>query len=183
MTPDAFAAAVLSNPANAALLSVLPGLGLDQCYLTAGCLFQAIWNRASGRAAGWGVRDHDVFYFDDDPSWDAEDAVIRRVARATDALGINVQIRNQGRVHLWYERRFGVASPVLTSAREGIDRFLIACTCVGIEVSSGRLYAPNGLEDLRKGVLRMNRANPQPEAFRRKAADYRLRWPWLSVAA
>jgi hypothetical protein len=182
MTPDDFVACVLENPVNAALLSVLPGLGLDQCYLTAGCLFQAIWNLRSGRGAGWGVRDYDVFYFDPDLSWEAEDAVIRQVALATDGLGIDVQVRNQARVHLWYERHFGVSSPALMSTRQGIDRFLIECTCVGIEASSGRLYAPNGLEDLRNGILRMNSVNPQPALFRRKAADYRARWGWLSVA-
>jgi uncharacterized protein len=31
----------------------------------------------SERPAGWGVKDYNVFYFDDhDPSWEAEDAVI-----------------------------------------------------------------------------------------------------------
>jgi hypothetical protein len=174
---------VMSNAANAALLARLPSLGLSQCYLTAGCLFQTVWNRASGRAADWGIKDYDVFYFDDrDLSWDAEDAVIRQVDELAGDLGIKLETRNQARVHLWYEERFGPGYPKLTSAKDGIDRYLVSCTCVGIQVSDGELYAPDGFEDLEKGILRMNPRNPRPDLFRRKAEDYRARWPWLTIA-
>lgn len=173
----------MSNPANAALLSRLPSLALSQCYLTAGCLFQAVWNRSSGRAVSWGIKDYDVFYFDDrDLSWASEDAVIRRVDALVGDLGIRVEIRNQARVHLWYEQRFGAGYPKLASAQDGIDRFLISCTCVGMEVTSGELYAPNGLHDLERGILRMNPSNPRPDLFRQKAENYRARWPWLIIA-
>jgi hypothetical protein len=108
----------------------------------------------SERPAGWGVKDYDVFYFDDhDLSWEAEDAVIQRVWMLTDDLGVTVEIKNQARVHLWYEQRFGSPYPQLGSARDGIDRYLISCTCVGIDVASGELYAPNGLQGLHDGIL------------------------------
>lgn len=183
MTPQGFVDCAMLDTANAALLSRLPSLGLNQCHLTAGCLFQATWNRLSGHTAGWGVKDYDVFYFDDaDLSWGAEDAVIRRVQALTSDLGVKVETRNQARVHLWYERRFGVGYPRLMSAQDGIDRYLIHCTCVGIDVASGTLYAPHGLGDLERGILRPNPSNPQSELFRRKAEDYRGRWPWLTIA-
>jgi hypothetical protein len=96
-------------------------------------------------------------------------------------LGIRVETRNQARVHLWYEQRFGTNYLKLTSTRDGIDRHLISCTCVGIEVTSGQLYAPNGLQELESGILRMNPFNPQPALFRQKAEDYRARGPWLTI--
>ncbi len=183
MTPEDFISYALSNPANAALLSRLPSLSLNQCHLTAGCLFQTAWNHLSGRPADWGIKDYDVFYFDDcDLSWNAEDAVIQRVNAVADDLGISLETRNQARVHLWYEQRFGGRYPQLASARDGIDRYLIACTCVGIEVASGELYAPNGLQDLEAGALRINPLNPRPDLFQQKAGDYQARWPWLSIA-
>ncbi|MBY8821831.1 nucleotidyltransferase family protein [Sphingomonas colocasiae] len=172
----------MANPANAALVARLPALGLNQCHLVAGCLFQAVWNRASGHAPGWGIKDYDIFYFDDgDLSWDAEDGVIRAVDALTADLGVTVEVRNQARVHLWYAERFGTGYPQLRSARDGIDRYLIACTCVGIEVATGEFYAPDGLDDLARGVLRMNPRNPRPALFREKAESYRSRWPWLTV--
>jgi len=131
MSPEDFIGCVRSNPVNAALLSRLPSLALGQCHLTAGCLFQPVWNRSSGWAVDWGIRDYDVFYFDDsDLSWDAEDAVIRRVDALAGDIGVKVETRNQARVHLWYEQRFGVGCPQLASARDSIDRYLISCTCV-----------------------------------------------------
>ncbi|MCQ8783003.1 nucleotidyltransferase family protein [Mangrovibrevibacter kandeliae] len=174
---------VLADPVNAALAARLPSLGLPQCHLTAGCVFQARWNRLAGEPPGHGVNDYDVFYFDDaDLSWEAEDAVVQAVGALTRDLGATVEVRNQARVHLWFEMRFGTHYPRLRSAREGIDRFLIRCTCVGLDVASGELYAPDGFEDLDNGILRPNAHFKQPALFRRKAEDYRRRWPWLVVA-
>ena len=182
MTAGDFIGCALSNPANAALLSRLPSLVLPQCHVTAGCLFQAAWNRSTGQAADWGIKDYDVFYIDDrDLSWEAEDAAIQRVNALTGDLGISVETRNHARVHLWYEKRFGAGYPQLVSARDGIDRFLISCTCIGIEVASGELYAPNGLQDLERGILRPNLSNSRADRFAEKAKDYQARWPWLTI--
>ncbi len=182
MVSAEFMRCIMTNAANGTLLSRLSSLFLNQCYLTAGCLFQVVWNQSSARAPDWGIRDYDVFYYDDhDISWEAEDAVIRRVNALAAGLGIRVETRNQARVHLWYEQRFGGSYPELASARDGINRFLIACTCVGIEIATGELYAPNGLEDLQAGVLRANPLYLRPDLFRQKADDYRARWPWLRI--
>lgn len=181
MDAHAFVTRARRNPVNAALLDRLPALGLPQCHLTAGALFQAVWNAQAGRPEGQDVKDYDVFYFDPETSWEAEDAVIRRVTTACADLGATIEVKNQARVHLWYPDRFGIACPPLNSVREGIDRYLILCTCVGIDVGSGELYAPNGLDDLVAGVLRANPLNRQPGAFAAKAASYLRRWPQLTV--
>ena len=182
MTEAEFLNDIWVNSVNAALLLRLRSLELRECHLTAGCLFQAVWNRLSGRPAQWGVKDYDVFYFDDaDMSWQAEDQVIRRVSEATANLSVHVEVRNQARVHLWYPDRFGGEYPQLRSARDGIDRYLVSCTRVGIEVQSGEVYAPNGLIELGEGVLRMNPVNAKPDLFRQKAESYKARWPWLTV--
>ncbi|MCE7795758.1 nucleotidyltransferase family protein [Sphingobium sufflavum] len=184
MTDLEFKDDILRNRVNGQLLARLPELGLPDCLLTAGCLFQAVWNRLSGQAADWGVQDYDLFYHDDrDLSWEAEDRVIRRVADAMADLPVRIETRNQARVHLWYPARFGSDYPQLPSSRAGIDRYLIACTCVGIDVQNGALYTPNGLDDLAAGRLDMNPLHPKPELFRQKAESYRRRWPWLTIAA
>ena len=184
LTPDAFLSNAMRNPVNAALLARLRSLALNDCFLAAGCLFQATWNLQSGQPADWGVKDYDVFYFDDrDLTWEAEDAVIARVQKEVADLGVQVEVKNQARVHLWYRQRFGADYPQLRASRDGIDRYLVACTCVGIDVADGALYAPNGLDELERGVLRMNPRMQQPALFQRKAADYRARWPWLTVHA
>jgi hypothetical protein len=76
LTAETLIAIAMTNPANAELVRRLPELGLHQCMLTAGCLFQAVWNHQSGRPAEWGIKDYDIFYFDEDTSWEAENQVI-----------------------------------------------------------------------------------------------------------
>jgi hypothetical protein len=182
LTPEGFLKSVNGNFVNAALIERLPALGLNQCYLTAGCLFQTIWNLRSGLPPHAAIKDYDVFYFDDrDLSWEAEDIVIQSARRLFEDLPISIEIRNQARVHLWYETRFGSFCPQLRSARDGIDRFLIACTRIGIDVKNHELYAPNGLQEMWEGILRINPINPQLEHFQKKADDYRSRWPWLMI--
>ena len=182
-TPRMLVDNAMANPLNAELLTRLASLALPQCHLCAGSIFQATWNLASGRAADWGVKDYDVFYFDDrDLSWEAEDEVIQRVHASTADLGVQVEVRNQARVHLWFADRFGASYPQLRSAHDGIDRYLVACTCVGIEVATREVYAPDSLQDLADGVLRINPRQPSPELFCAKAASYRARWPWLTIA-
>ena len=172
MTPDTLLDIATSLPANATLLAKLPELGLPQAHLTAGCLFQPVWNHRSGREPGWGIKDFDVFYFDNsDLSWEA----------LLGPLAPQVEIRNQARVHLWYEQRFGRAIAPLTSARDGIDRFLIPCTSIGVEVATGEVYVPNGLDETWAGILRPNPLLDEMELFLAKAASYRSRWPWLTL--
>ena len=109
------------------------------------------------------------------------DRVIQAVQALTADLGVKVEVKNQARVHLWYRDRFQADYPQLTRTTDGIDRYLVACTCVGIDVRTRGLYAPHGLDELQRGVLRMNPRFAQPAMFRAKARSYQARWPWLSV--
>lgn len=171
----------MANPINAEITARLPSLGLDQCFLTAGCLFQAVWNHQSNLPPAHEVKDYDVFYFDTDLSYEAEDAVIRAAEQLFQDLDVNVEVRNQARVHLWYGQKFGRPYSQLHTARQGIDRYLVAGTCIGLEVATGEVYAPYGLEDVEQGVLRINPHHREPELFGVKARSYQARWPWLKI--
>ncbi len=133
MNDAEFLRLVRLNPVNAAILERLPALGVQQVHLVAGALFGTVWNVQSGQPPGAQIRDYDVFYWDDDPSYEAEDAVIRRAEVLFRDLKVPVEVRNQARVHLWFNGRFGQDRPALTSVREGIDQFLVECTCLGID--------------------------------------------------
>ncbi|WP_459744668.1 nucleotidyltransferase family protein [Pseudomonas sp. 3A(2025)] len=172
-----------TDPINVELIQRLPALGLNQCALVAGCLFQAVWNQQAQQPPGWGIKDYDVFYFDTDLSWEAEDAVIQAAKYLFKDLNAEIEIRNQARVHLWYGEHFGRPYPQLQSTRDGIDRYLIAGTCIGLELESGEVYAPYGLSDVEQGILRLNPLNPEQELFERKAQSYQARWPWLRLEA
>jgi hypothetical protein len=181
LTVDTLLKLVMANPVNAEITARLPSLGVEQCMLTAGCLFQAVWNHQANRPVDAGVKDYDVFYFEPDLSYEAEDAVIRRAEPLFRDLGVNVEVRNQARVHLWYGQRFGRPYPQLHSARQGVDRYLVAGTCIALDIATGEVYAPYGLADVEQGVLRINPLHAEPELFLHKARSYQERWPWLRI--
>jgi hypothetical protein len=173
----------LADRVNAEILRRLPELELGQAHLVAGCVYQAVWNGLSGFAPGALVKDYDIFYFDaTDRSWAGEDRAIRRAAALFADLGAEIELKNQARVHLWYEKRFGSPYPQLRSVQDGIDRYLVTCTCIGISSETWEIYAPWGLEELWRGVLRPNPLTVMPGRFREKAESYRARWPWLRIA-
>ena len=175
---------ILANRYNRAILDAWGSLGLKDGWLVAGCLFQTVWNLQAGRSPEAGIKDYDVFYFDPhDLSAAAESLVQERVDRKLGGLGVPVEVKNQARVHLWYEEHFGHSYPKLASAKEGIDRFLIPATCVGVRPAADghEMYAPNGLAILYSGLLRHNPLTPHMRLFREKAASYLGRWAWLDV--
>nr|WP_314568175.1 nucleotidyltransferase family protein [uncultured Pseudomonas sp.] len=181
LTVETLLQLAMANPINAEITARLPDLGVDQCMLTAGCLFQAVWNHQANLPAAQGVKDYDVFYFDTDMSYEAEDAVIRSAEALFQDLGVNVEVKNQARVHLWYGERFGRPYPQLHSARQGVDRYLVAGTCIGLDIATGEVYAPYGLDDVEHGVLRINPLHAEPALFMHKAKSYQARWPWLKI--
>lgn len=184
MTESEFAALALRNPVNAAILQRLPSLGLTDTWLVSGCLFQTVWNIQTGRDAQYGIRDYDLFYFDPDTSYAAEDAVIRRVQESFADVTSAIEVRNQARVHLRYAEKFGAPYPPLTCASDGIDRFLMDCAQLGLRngATGYDVYAPKGFADVVDMVVRPNRiANFQAARYDEKTARWKALWPELTV--
>lgn len=184
MTEQQFLSLIRRNPNNAAILERLPQLGLADCWLVSGALFQTVWNLRSGLPPAHGILDYDIFYFDPDTSWEAEDRVIAHGNAIFADLDATVQIRNQARVHLWYEKKFTMPYPPLTRATDGIDRFLIHCSQVGVRPSPTglELYAPKGLEDVAAMMVRPNLvANFDEGRFLEKARRWQAAWPAVTI--
>ncbi len=179
-SPDRFLSDIANNAHNRAILDRWNALALVDGWLVAGCLFQTVWNLQAGRAPDQDIKDYDLFYFDaGDPSEESERYVQERVDDVLGDLNITVEVSNQARVHVWYESHFGRPYERLHSVREGIDRFLVLETRVGVR--PGDFYAPSGLTPLYAGSLTPNPLTPHRELFEQKALSYRSRWPWLRV--
>lgn len=158
---------------------------LPQGWLVSGAIYQSVWNAITGRPAGTGIRDHDVIYFDGaDPSWEAEDAVIRRFAVHAGRLGLAFEVRNQARVHLWFEARFGFAVPPLASALQSLERYASTTHAVAARLGPDgavEIAAPYGLRDIFAMHVRPNRLLPNGSSHDAKARRCLAVWPELSV--
>jgi len=144
-----------------------------------------VLNHLTGRALDYGIKDFDLAYFDaSDLSYEAEDAVIRRMKAAFDEpLRRMVEVRNQARVHLWFEAKFGEHYMPLSCTAEALERFASPMFAVGVRLElDDRLHieAPFGLADL--FALRL-RPNPRRRTvyFVRTSADVRRRWPEVLI--
>jgi uncharacterized protein len=176
---------VRSNPVNAAILERAPALGVPDWWLTAGAVFQTVWNVLDGRAPGAGIADYDLFYYDaSDLSYEAEDAVIRRAAELFGDLGVTVEVRNEARVHLWYEARFGVPGVRFTCSTDAVDHFASTTCCFAVSrTAEGDVvdYAPHGYADLFAKRVRPNPRLAPREVYEAKARRWQREWPGLVV--
>ena len=176
---------VRETPALMQVLRRARDLDLPDWLIFSGAVYQRVLNRLTGRDADYGIKDYDLGYFDAaDISYEAEDVVIRRVAAAFEPpMREMVEVRNQARVHLWFEDKFGEPYAPLCNTAEALTRFVSSTFAVGVRLEpDGRLeiVAPFGLEDL--FALRL-RPNPlrRTNGFARTAASATARWPELVV--
>ena len=167
------------------MLSRAAALDLPGWYLVAGALCQTVWNVTTGQPPEAGILDYDLVYFDaSDLSWAAEDAVIKRGEEVFAGLPAPVQIRNQARVHLWYESRFGIPCPPHTSSEAAISTYEATAACLGVRLLPAgrwRVFAPYGLSDLLGLVVRPNPALAPRQVYEAKAARWTGQWPELTV--
>lgn len=180
-----FRAALLENATLTEVLARAATMDLPDWYLVAGCLYQTVWNVVTGQPAEAGILDYDLVYFDDsDLSWDAEDEVIQSGTTLFAGLPAPVQIRNQARVHLWYERKFGKPCPPHTSTEAAIDTFEATTASLGVRLEPDgrwRVYAPYGLSDVFDLVVRPNPVLATRDVYEAKTNRWKKQWPTLTV--
>jgi hypothetical protein len=182
---ERLAAILCATPPLMRVLIVARHLCLPDWLLFSGAVYQPVLNHLTGRPFDYGIKDYDLAYFDgSDLSYEAEDAVIRRVRAAFDeSLRSMVEVRNQARVHLWFEAKFGEPYSPLSCTAGALERFTSATFAVGIRLEADdRLHieAPFGLADL--FALRL-RPNPRRKTvgFTRTALEVRRRWPEVII--
>lgn len=179
------AAIVRADPDLMQVLTTVRGLGLNDWRVFSGAVYQSVWNAVTGRPGGYGIRDYDLGYFDPDTSWDAEDAVIRRVAAAFEPpFRDMVEVRNQARVHLWFEGKFGEPYEALTGTDEALARFVAPAFAVGVRLEhddSISVAAPFGLDDVFSLTLRPNPNRPLARGWDKAIASAKARWPELTI--
>ena len=178
--------AVLADPLAAAILERSPRLEAPDWALAAGAVYQNVWNALTGRPPGYGVRDYDLAYCDPaDPSWDGEDAVITRAAALFADLEKPVEVRNQARVHLWFEAKYGEARTPLTSVEAAIAGYAAHAHSVAVRPGANgalEILAPHGLNAVFDMRIAPARRSAHTQAFRDKVARMRALWPELKVA-
>ena len=169
------------------VLETARDLDLPDWLLFSGAVYQRVANHLTDRDPDYGIKDYDLAYFDPDTSYEAEDVVIRRVAAVFQPpLRDMVEVRNQARVHLWFESKFGEPYAPLTHSAEALTRFVSPLFAVGVRLEMNgamTIAAPFGLDDLFALRLRPNPLRPENKGFARAAPAAKARWPELTIVA
>ena len=160
-------------------------LDLPDHWIVSGAIYNNVWNYLTERPAMTGVKDIDIFYFDDrDLSYAAEDAVIKKADQVFKGCQPPVEVRNQARVHLWYKDHFGEDYSPLKSASEGIDRFASITHAVGMRLDQDdnfELYAPYGLNEIFSFRLTPNYVLNNENTHYEKGHRQLKHWPELTL--
>lgn len=176
-------------PTTMQVLQTIRELDLPDAMIFSGAIYQPVWNHLTGRAPDYGIKDYDVAYHDDsDTSYEAEDVVIQRVAAQFDEpLKSLVEVRNQARVHLWFEKKFGADEPYppLLNSADALKRFVATAFCVGVRMEADgslSVFAPFGLDDLFALHLRPNPLRVKGAGgWARTTGSAQARWPEITV--
>ncbi|HEY8575971.1 MAG TPA: nucleotidyltransferase family protein [Devosia sp.] len=182
---EALRTLVLSSPLLGSVLERARDLDLPDWWVVSGALYNTVWNALTGRSLNNGIKDVDLFYWDGtNLSYEAEDAVIKRGAEIFSGLPLPVEIRNQARVHLWYQDHFGTPYAPLQSSCEAIDRFASKTHSVGVRLGGDgtlSIYAPFGLDDLFSFRITPNRCSDNRTTHETKGRRAMSVWPEITV--
>jgi len=172
---------VLADPVAAEVLKRAHQLDLPDWALIAGAVYQAVWNELTGRAPGFGVNDYDLAYFDaDDLSEAGEDAVVARAAETFAGISPEVEVCNQARVHIWFNRKFGTNRPALSSTEDAVRQFASTTHAVAIRLTRDgqpELIAPYGLAGLFSLHVQPMADISTPDHWNAKIARQKEQWP------
>jgi hypothetical protein len=176
--------ALQQSPAVQVVLGVAADLSLPGWYFGAGGVAQTVWNLRHRFDLLSGIKDFDVVYFDpDDLSMAAEDRIEAELAGHLSEVGVAVDVKNQARVHLWYEERFGRPIEPYHSAEQAIATWPTTASSVGVRQDDDGFIvcAPFGLSDLMGMVVRPNKTLVTRDVYEKKASRWRARWRQLRV--
>jgi hypothetical protein len=172
------------HPLIGSIIERWASVGLPDCWIVAGALAQSVWNHALGLPSTHGITDVDLVYFDaEDLSEDGEVRQSMRIRDVFSDLRIWIDVKNEARVHLWYESKFGKAIQPYVSTADAITTFPTTATAVGLQPTAGKLkvYAPYGLTDLFGLVVRPNKKQITRLVYEAKVAKWIKLWPSLHI--
>ena len=172
---------LMKNEDLISILKVLESIGIDNCYVGAGSINQTVFNYYHDYSCNYGIKDYDIVYYDSDLSYEKEDFVIKKLCGELGDLAYIVDIKNEARVHLWYNRKYHTTREPYSSVEDAISSWGATITCVGVRLVNGKLevYAPYGLDDIFGMIIRPVKRDFSKEMYDERAKRWMRKWPML----
>lgn len=175
---------IRQSPLLSRVFDVWDDIALPDSWLVAGAVAQTYWNHVHRYPAEYGIKDVDIVYFDaSDLSEASEQHQADRVGRLFHDIRLRFDVKNEARVHLWYEQKFGYSIDPYSSAASAIATFPTTAGAIGIRPvdSSLEFCVPFGTGDLVDMIIRPNKIQITRDIYQDKIERWRTRWPQLTV--
>lgn len=98
-------------------------------------------------------------------------------------MPVRLDVKNEARVHVWYEQAFGYGISPYTSVEQAKTTFPTTATAVAIRKRGDdyEVFAPFGPDDLLNLVVRANKRQITREIYENKIRRWRKTWPRLKI--
>lgn len=152
-------------------------------YLGAGGVNQTVFNYYHGYDLNYGIKDFDIVYYDSDESYETEDIVIKDLSERLKDVDVSFDVKNQSRVHIWYNEKYGTNRKQYTSVEDAIASWGATVTCIGVRLEDGELkvYCPYGLNDIFSMTIRPVKKDFEKENYIKRASRWKDRWEKLNI--
>lgn len=152
-------------------------------YVGAGSVNQTVFNYLSGNEIDYGIKDFDIVYYDEDLSYEAEDIIIKDLDKMFKDKSIEFDVKNEARVHIWYNEKYGDKREPYTSTEDAISKWGATVTCIGVRLENNKLitFCPYGLNDLFSMTIRPVKVYFTKEAYDSRCERWLKKWPNLNI--
>ena len=152
-------------------------------YVGAGSVNQTIFNYLSGNEIDYGIKDFDIVYYDEDLSEEAENKIISELTVVLKNIDVEFDIKNEARVHIWYNKKHGDNRDPYTSVEDAISKWGATITCIGVRLEKNKLisFCPYGLNDLFSMTIRPVKVYFTKEAYDSRCERWLKKWPNLNI--
>ena len=182
--PNIVEQAIFSSPLLAPILERWDEISLPDCWLVAGAVAHTYWNKVHEFPPTYGIKDVDIAYFDAaETSEEAETTQELRIRQLFNGLPVTFDVKNEARVHLWYEQKFGYPISAYTSSKSAIKTFPTTAGAIGLRprITALEVYAPFGFRDLVGLTVRPNKTQITRAIYSEKVKRWRSIWPGLKI--
>ena len=141
--------------------------------------YDALTGRYTGEEDGW-QKWKDL---DEDTSYEKEDIIIKDLKERLKHLDLKFDIKNEKRVHIWYNEKYKTNRKEYQSVEDAISKWGTTITCLGVRMENNKLIvcAPYGLNDLFNLILRPVKIDFTKEDYEKKVTKWTSKWELLKV--
>ena len=167
------------------VLVFLQSIKVPYFYIGGGCVPQIVWNYYHQFDLNNGIKDFDIVYFDSQNlSTKNEEYLQKRINKRFQNHLTSLEVVNEARTHLWYEKDFGKKIPPYVSTEDAIFSFPTTASAIGATLDKNKnlkIFAPHGLSDLFGLIVRANKIQVSKDIFESKAKRWQTIWPKLTI--